>query len=86
MKEIRYIIKDEMGIHARPAGELVKVASQFSDCQITIKKDTKAADAKRIMGIMGLGVKAGQEIIVTAEGEKEEEAIVAVEKFLQENL
>lgn len=86
MKEIRYIIKDEMGIHARPAGELVKVASQFSECQITIKKDTKTADAKRIMGIMGLGVKAGQEIIVTAEGEKEEEAIVAVEKFLQENL
>lgn len=86
MKEIRYVIKDEMGIHARPAGELVKVASQFSECQITIKKDTKTADAKRIMGIMGLGVKAGQEIIVTAEGEKEEEAIVAVEKFLQENL
>ena len=86
MKEIKYIIKDEMGIHARPAGELVKVAVQFSECQITIKKDTKTADAKRIMGIMGLGVKAGQEIVVTAEGEKEDEAIVAIEKFLQENL
>ena len=86
MKEIKYIIKDEMGIHARPAGELVKVAVQFSEWQITIKKDAKTADAKRIMGIMGLGVKAGQEIVVTAEGAKEEEAIVAIEKFLQENL
>ena len=63
-----------------------EVAVQFSECQITIKKDAKTADAKRIMGIMGLGVKAGQEIVVTAEGTKEEEAIVAIEKFLQENL
>ena len=43
MKEIKYIIKDEMGIHARPAGELVKVAVQFSECQITIKKDAKTS-------------------------------------------
>ena len=85
MKEFKYVIKDEQGIHARPAGLFVKEAAAFP-CSITIAKDGKAADAKRIFGVMGLGVKCGQEIVLKTDGDQEEEAIAALGKFLEEKL
>lgn len=85
MQTCSYIIKDELGMHARPAGLFVKEASAFP-CKITIAKDGKEVDAKRILGIMGLGAKCGQEIILTAEGEQEEEAITHLKEFLEKNL
>ena len=51
MKEFTYTIKDEQGIHARPAGELVKAAAAYP-CKVTISKDGKEVDAKRILGVM----------------------------------
>ncbi|MDY2589780.1 MAG: HPr family phosphocarrier protein [Agathobacter sp.] len=85
MQEIKYTITDEMGIHARPAGLFVKEAAAFP-CSVTIEKDGREVDAKRILGVMGLGVKCGQEITLRCDGEKEAEAIEALEKFLKENL
>ena len=85
MQEIKYTITDEMGIHARPAGLVVKEAAAFP-CSVTIEKDGREVDAKRILGVMGLGVKCGQEITLRCDGEKEAEAIEALEKFLKENL
>lgn len=85
MKEFKYTITDPEGIHARPAGELIKAIKDFAS-KITITKEGKAADAKSIFGVMGLAVKQGQEIVMTAEGDDEEEAIVAIEKFLKENM
>ena len=85
MHEIKYTITDEMGIHARPAGLFVKEAAAFP-CSVTIEKDGREVDAKRILGVMGLGVKCGQEITLRCDGEKEAEAIEALEKFLKENL
>lgn len=84
MKEFNYTIKDEMGIHARPAGLFVKEAAAFP-CAVTITKDGKEVDAKRIFGVMGLGVKCGQEITLKTDGEKEEEAMETLSKFLEEN-
>lgn len=85
MKEFRYVITDPEGIHARPAGLLVKQASAFQS-EVKIGKGEKTADAKRIFGVMGLGVKAGEEIVMTADGEDEEAAIAELEKFFNENL
>ena len=85
MKELRYVITDEIGIHARPAGLLVKEAKEF-ESQITIEANGKSADATRIMSIMGLGVEKDTEIVVKAEGSDEVEAIVRMEEFLKENL
>ena len=85
MHEIKYTITDEMRIHARPAGLFVKEAAAFP-CSVTIEKDGREVDAKRILGVMGLGVKCGQEITLRCDGEKEAEAIEALEKFLKENL
>lgn len=85
MKEFTYTIKDELGIHARPAGLLVKEASKFSS-QITIEKDDKKGDAKKIFSVMGLGVKSGDTIKVKISGEDEEMAKNTVLNFLEENL
>ncbi len=85
MKEFKYMIQDPEGIHARPAGLLVKLATTFASV-ITIQKEDKTADAKRIFAIMGLGAKQGQEITVTAQGADEDKAIAEIELFLKENL
>ena len=66
-------------------GLFVKEAAKFP-CNVTIAKDGKAVDAKRILGVMGLGVKCGQEIVIAADGDQEEEAIATLSKFLEENL
>lgn len=85
MKSFTYTITDPMGIHARPAGMLVKEASSMAG-QITIKKGDKSADAKRLLNLMGLGIKCGEEVTVTVEGDNEEADAAALEKFFKENL
>lgn len=85
MKSISYTITDELGIHARPAGLLVKLAGGYQSA-ITIIKDGKEANAKRIMALMGLSATKGTEITVKVEGPDEDEAVRAVEEFLKANL
>ena len=85
MKEFKYVITDNEGIHARPAGELIKVVKGFNST-IKIAKDGKEADCKRMFAVMGLGVKNGQEVVFTFDGEDEDAACEAVSKFMKENL
>lgn len=85
MKVVEYTITDELGIHARPAGMLVKEAAQFKS-NIKIAGPKKEVDAKRIMSVMSMGVKQGDAIKLTIEGEDEEAAAAALETFLKENL
>ena len=85
MKEFTYVITDKEGIHARPAGELVKLAKSYASSVSVIKKGKKA-DAKKVFGLMGLGVKQGMEITVQVEGEDEETVAAALETFLKDNL
>ena len=85
MKTFQYTIQDELGIHARPAGLLVKEAAKYKSA-ITLDSGAKKADAKRIMAVMSMGVKKGVEVTVTIEGEDEDTACEAIQKFFQENL
>lgn len=85
MKEFTYKICDDLGIHARPAGLLVKKASGFSS-NITLFKDDKSADLKRLFAIMGMAVKKGDTVRVTIDGEDENEATVEIEGFFRNNL
>lgn len=85
MIEIKYTVKDPMGIHARPAGELVKACASYP-CAIKISNGTKTMDAKRIMGVMALGVKQGHEITMTFDGDQEADAAAAIAAFLEEKL
>ncbi|NTV78538.1 MAG: HPr family phosphocarrier protein [Clostridiales bacterium] len=85
MKSFDYIITDEIGIHARPAGLLVKEAKPFTS-MITLTFGGKKVDVKKLMALMALGITQGSEITVTAEGDDEEEAIVKIEEFFKTNL
>ncbi len=85
MKSFTYTITDEVGIHARPAGLLVKKAKEF-DSTITIEKGGKSVNASKLMALMGLGVKCGETVTVTAEGSDEEKAASALEEFFKSNL
>ncbi len=85
MKEFKYVITDEMGIHARPAGLLVKEAKAFS-CAIKMEKDGRSVDCKGIMGVMSLGAKKGHEVTLTFDGADEDAAYGAISKFMEENL
>ena len=85
MKEFRYVITDEQGLHARPAGILVKQAAGYRS-RITIKAGSKEVDAKRIFGVMGLGIKQGNEIIMKIDGEDGAKAAGELETFFKEHL
>ena len=85
MKSFEYTIKDELGIHARPAGMLVKEAKKF-ESKITLTKGEKTVSATQLMMIMGMAVKKGAEVTVSADGADEDAAIEAMEKFFKENL
>ena len=84
MREIKYVIKDKSGIHARPAGEFVKKSKMFNS-SITVCNDDKKADGKKIFGLMGLGVKYNDEITVCIDGDDEEEAAKEIKEFLEHN-
>lgn len=85
MKTLNYTITDELGIHARPAGQLVKVISAF-ESKVQIGTPEKMVDAKRIMGVMGLAIKQGMEVTLTFEGADEDAALAATQEFLQNTL
>lgn len=85
MKEFTYTITDSVGIHARPAGLLVKKAAEFKS-DITLHKGEKSADAKKIFAVMTLGAKQNDPVRVSVCGDDEDSAVAALEAFFKENL
>ena len=85
MKSFEYVIKDEIGIHARPAGMLSKIAKEFGS-EIIISKGDKSAVASKLMALMGLGVKCGDTILVSINGADEDTAAEKIKSFLENNL
>jgi phosphocarrier protein HPr len=85
MVSFKYTITDEVGIHARPAGILVKEAKKYP-ATITLKTAKGSADARKLMAIMALGVKQNDEVTVEVEGENEEQAAKEIQVFFEANL
>lgn len=81
MKEKTVIIKLKSGLQARPAALFVQEANRFHS-DIFLTKDGKKVNAKSIMGIMSLALGTGTEVVLTAEGNDEEEALHALETFI----
>ena len=86
MKEFTYTIVDELGIHARPAGLLSKLAKSFPDTVVTVTKGDRTVKASQLMKLMNMGVKKGDQVTVAAEGAAEEEAIAALQTYFEETL
>ena len=61
MKQFQYTIKDKLGVHARPAGLLVKTVKGFASTA-TLEKDGKSCDMRKLMALMGMGVKQGETV------------------------
>lgn len=86
MKKFEYTITDPVGIHARPAGLLVK-AAKVLDSTITIEKvGGKSAAATKLMAVMGLGIKQGDIVSITVEGGNEDANAATMEQFFKDNL
>ena len=80
---VKKFIKIELssGLEARPAAMLVQVASQY-DSKIYLEADAKRVNAKSIMGMMTLGLDAGEEITLSANGDDEAAAMTSIEEYL----
>ena len=85
MQEFTYTIKDEIGIHARPAGNIVKIAKEAKS-EVSMECRGKTADLKKIFSLMSLSVKCGDEVKVCVSGEDEVEICEKIKRYLTENL
>ena len=85
MKELKYVLTDPDGIHARPAGEFINLIKDLG-VSVTIRLGDKKADAGKIFEIMKLGAACGDEISLLVSGENEEKACENIEAFLKDNL
>ena len=85
MKTFTYKVIDKAGIHARPAGLIAKKAKEF-ESTVTIEFGGKSVNARKLIALMGMGVKYSDELQVTIEGRDEETAAKAMEEFFRENL
>lgn len=85
MASFQYVIKDGLGIHARPAGSLAKEAKKFQS-KIMITKGEKSAEATRVMALMSLAVKCGETVQVDVTGPDEDIAAAGMKAFFEANL
>jgi phosphocarrier protein len=77
-------LKNQTGLHARPASLFVKEASKFA-FDVKVFKDGKEYNAKSIIGILSMGAKKGDSILIQAEGNDSEEAVKALVKLVNDN-
>ena len=85
MKSFEYTITDPVGIHARPAGSLVKEIKKYAST-VTVIKGEKEVNALKLMALMGMGIKQGDTVKVTIDGADEDAAAAAIEEFFKANL
>lgn len=85
MKTFQYTVTDAEGLHARPAGMLVKFA-QGCASSVKIEKEGRTADAKRLFAVLGLGIKRSDTVTFTLAGESEEQDCAALKDFCEQNL
>lgn len=85
MRSFQYTVQNPVGLHARPASLLIMTARAYQSV-ITVEKDGKIANPKSLMSVLALNVNRGDEIMVTAEGCDEADAIAGLEIFMCENL
>lgn len=84
MKAFDYVVQDQLGLHARPAGQIARFAKEHGTCSIKVEKDGgKTADATRVMALMSLGAKPGNVLHITVDGAEEETVAAAMQELLE---
>ena len=84
MKDVTLTVKNETGLHSRPADLFVRTAKLY-DSAITVRKGEKSADAKNIIKVILLNVSQNNEITIEAEGGDEEAAIDDLTELIESN-
>lgn len=83
MPEIDIVVSNKLGLHARAAAKLTKLASQF-ESEIFIAREARRVNAKSIMGVMMLAAGKGTTVQLTAEGGDAEAAIDAIKELFDD--
>ena len=87
MQQKTYVIRDPLGLHARPAGLLVKQAQQYPcECTLSIPKKNKSASLKKLFALMTLEAVQGDELLLQTDGEDEQQALEAIGALIAERL
>jgi len=86
MRKLRktIVVKNKLGLHARPAALFVQTANKF-DSRISVEKDNERVNGKSIMGILMLGVECGSAVIIEIEGRDAEKAMSELERLITKN-
>jgi len=77
MTEVKVLVTDPVGLHARPATVAVNAASKCK-CKVTISFNGRSMDMKSIMGVMSLGIPTQSEVVISCDGEDEENAVKSI--------
>ena len=75
-------VKNSVGLHARPATYFIQEANKYRS-SISVKKDSRKVNAKRLLGVLSLGVVQGMNIEIEADGSDEADAIEALTKLIE---
>ena len=78
MKSQKTTVKAANGLHARPVGEIVRTVKSFAGTTVSLSTEAKKVSGASMLGILSLGLKAGTEVLVEADGPAEEQALAAV--------
>ena len=84
MPEIRFVIRNKVGLHARPAVLFVQAAQSYQS-DLRVIKDGKEANAKSYKSVLGLSVNQNDEVVVHAEGSDADQALAALAKLVEDN-
>ncbi len=81
----KVLISNELGLHARPAAKVAKLAQKYR-AKVFLKKGLRQAEAESILDVLALACTQGTEVEILAEGEEAEEAVAAIADLLSRNL
>lgn len=84
MKTVSYVIQDTLGLHARPAGQLAKESGRYKS-KVTLQARGESVSCNRLIALMGLQIKQGDQIQLVIEGEDENQASQELLKFLEDH-
>ncbi len=86
MEQFKYVITDELGIHARPAGQLVQLAGKFACDLRLVNARGEQCDLRQVFKVLSLGIRYGDQVTIMADGADELAACLTLQAFLSENL
>lgn len=86
MKQFSYTITDPIGIHARPAGLLVREVKKYPNVEVTLSMGERCVNALKLMALMQMNIKQGDTVLVSVEGQEEEAVANALERFFRDAL